>query len=131
MKIHALRLLPGNDLKIVLMDFVIKNHIQAGIVLSAVGSLQRTSIRFADQPLPVIANDKAEIISLSGTLSPDGVHLHISIADKSGKMTGGHLSDGNIVFTTAEIVLAELPSFSFSRKKDPATGYPELQIDTT
>ena len=45
-------------------------------------------------------------------------------------MLGGHLLDGCIVQTTAEIVLAILPEVSFSRRHDTATGYAELVITT-
>jgi predicted DNA-binding protein with PD1-like motif len=36
--------------------------------------------------------------------------------------------DENIIFTTAEIVVAELHGFSFEREVDKETGYLELLI---
>jgi len=44
---------------------------------------------------------------------------------------GGHLQDGNIVRTTAELVIGELTDVSFSRLLDPETGYDELVVTPT
>jgi len=128
MQLFALRLQPKQDLKQELRDFVQKSQIKAGCIVSGVGSLQQAVIRFANQPSATIFTDYFEIISLSGTLSVHGVHLHIAIADANGKIMGGHLSDGSIIYTTAEIVLAEAPNLTFLRTPDVATGYQELEI---
>jgi uncharacterized protein len=67
-------------------------------------------------------------VSLVGTLTQDGAHLHVSLADRSGVTLGGHLLDGSAVYTTAEIVLAELPALAFAREHDPESGYDELVV---
>jgi hypothetical protein len=41
---------------------------------------------------------------------------------------GGHLCAGSLVRTTAELLIALLPEWRFSRRIDPATGYAELVI---
>ena len=69
-----------------------------------------------------------EILSLAGTLAPDGAHLHIAVANSTGTVAGGHLSCGTLVRTTAELVVALLPGWVFQRVLDPATGYPELHV---
>ena len=69
-----------------------------------------------------------EILSLSGTLSRDGAHLHISVANSTGSVIGGHLCPGSLVRTTAELVIGLLPEWRFRRELDPATGYAELWI---
>ena len=55
-------------------------------------------------------------------------HLHISISDSEGNIKGGHLNNKNIVCTTAEIVIGELPKSSFSKVKNPCEDWPELRI---
>jgi uncharacterized protein len=130
MKIHALRLNPGNDLRKTLQQFVENNSIHAGWIVTGVGSLKQYNIRFANQPSGEIATGFFEIVSLTGTLSLSGVHLHLSISDESGKTIGGHLLDENLIYTTAEIVIGESPHFSFYREVDSATGYRELVIKT-
>ena len=101
---------------------------QAGCVISAVGSLSVAQLRLAGAAEATAIHGELEILSLSGTLSPDGAHLHIAIADGSGAVIGGHLCAGSLVRTTAELVIGLLPDWQFSRELDPATGYPELRI---
>jgi uncharacterized protein len=128
MKIHAVRLHPGDDLKKRLQEFVKENSIQAGWIVTAVGSLRQHQIRFANQPGGKIALGFFEIVSLTGTLSVFGVHLHISVSDEMGRTIGGHLLDDNLIYTTAEIVIGETQHLSFCREMDPITGYRELVI---
>lgn len=131
MKIFATRLKPNQDLKESLKDFVEQNNIQAGFMLTAVGSLQQATIRFASQDNYQVFNEQFEIVSLVGTLSIHGIHLHISISDKNGKTIGGHLVDGCIIYTTAEIVIGTSEEFIFMRTVDENTGYQELDIKST
>ena len=58
-------------------------------------------------------------------------HLHLSISDAECRVVGGHLLQGCIVRTTAEIVLAELEGAAFERPHDPLTGFAELSIVDT
>lgn len=125
---HALRLHPDQDLRQSLKEFAVQRQIQAGFVLSAIGSLKQANIRFANQPESQLLTEKFEILSLNGTLSIAGVHLHITIADRAGKVLGGHLDKGCLIYTTAEIVLGEIPELFFRRTPDEKTGYLELEI---
>lgn len=125
---YALRLQPGDDLRLKLVEFSRQHHLRAAYVVTCVGSLKVAAIRFADQPHATTVNGPLEIVSLVGTISPDGPHLHISVADTAGRTSGGHLTEGSLVYTTAEIVLGELTDATFSRAKDPITTYDELVI---
>ena len=58
MKIFALRLKPEQDLKKNLKNFVATNKIQAGFILTAVGSLAQATIRFANQNESPASNTK-------------------------------------------------------------------------
>lgn len=73
-------------------------------------------------------NGPFEIVSLVGTLSIHGIHVHISISDESGQTFGGHLLSGNLIHTTAEILLMESLDHEFFREFDTQTGYEELKI---
>lgn len=127
-KTHAFRLKPGADLK-VKMDAYVKTHnIRAAWVATCVGSLTHYNIRFANQPNESTGDGHFEIVSLTGTFATNGSHIHISISDSTGKTIGGHLLGGNIVYTTAEIVLQEDDGFEFSREKDGSTPWEELQV---
>lgn len=128
MKIFALRLKPDQDLRQSLKTFAKDQNIKAGFILTAIGSIKQATIRFANQSDSTVLNDKFEIISLNGTLAITGIHLHIAIADKEGKIIAGHLDDDCIIYTTAEIVIGASEEFSFIRTIDKQTGYKELEI---
>ena len=128
MQIFALRLKPEQDLRQSLKSFAQEQKIKAGFILTAIGSLKQATIRFANRDTSTVLTDKFEILSLNGTLANTGVHLHIAIADQAGKTIGGHLDDGCIIYTTAEIVIGASEEFSFIRTVDEQTGYQELEI---
>ena len=98
------------------------------VTVSAVGSLSVAKLRFAGAAAATTIHGELEILSLSGTLSADGAHLHIAVADSRGAVIGGHLCPGSLVRTTAEFVIGLLPEWRFSRELDKATGYAELRI---
>jgi uncharacterized protein len=129
MRTIPIRLRPGQDLKQELIALNQREQIQAGWVLTCVGSLSRLSLRLAGASSHLRREAPFEIVSLVGTFSPDGVHLHLAVADEQGAMVGGHLADGCVVRTTAEIVVGADDAHRFSRHPDPTTGYDELAID--
>lgn len=122
------RLKPGQDLRTGI-DSVVKQHaVSAGWVATCAGSLTDYRIRFANQSEAVTGEGHFEIVSLSGTTSTNGSHLHISISDSLGHTIGGHLLEGCKIYTTAEIVLLTTDSWSFRREKDGSTPWEELQV---
>ena len=128
MKVVPLRLKPGDDLRLALEAWMGEQLEQAGCLISAVGSLSLAQLRLAGASEITAIQGELEILSLSGTLSPDGAHLHIAIANSRGTVIGGHLCAGSLVRTTAELVIGLLPEWRFRRELDPVTGYTELQI---
>ena len=128
LKIYALRLKPGQDLRTELEKFTKENRIGAGFIITAVGSLKETKIRLADKSDSTAFEGKFEIVSLTGTLSADGVHLHISLSDETGKTIGGHLTEGCKIYTTAEIIIGTTDEIVFTRETDKETTFKELKI---
>ena len=128
MKVVPLRLQPGDDLRQALETWMGHQQEQGGCVISAIGSLSVIQLRFAGAAEATTIHAELEILSLAGTLSANGAHLHIAIADSSGAVIGGHLCPGSLVRTTAELVVGLLPEWWFNRELDPATGYAELRI---
>lgn len=128
MRTIATRLHPDQDLHGELEALVAGHDLSAAIVLTCVGSLKAVTLRMADQPDVVRLDGPFEVVSLVGTLSPDGCHLHASVSDRTGRTTGGHLAPGCPVYTTAEIVVGALDDVVFSRPLDPRTGYDELSV---
>lgn len=131
LRVEVLRLSPGEDLRSALQAWSQAAAtgpvpMQAACVLSAVGSLTRATLRYANAPTGTPLDGPLELLTLAGTLGLGGVHLHASVSDADGKVTGGHLMPGCNVRTTAEIVLGLLPGHVFDRAHDPMTGFLEL-----
>lgn len=128
METFAFRIMPGKDLREEIIKKCRENKIEAGVILTCVGSLKKIKIRLADELNILSKNEKFEIVSLVGTLSQKDTHLHISIADKNGKVIGGHLKTGCIIHTTAEVVFGVIPNIKFARELDKSTGFDELKV---
>jgi predicted DNA-binding protein with PD1-like motif len=116
------------DLKKEISKFVIKNNIKAGVLVTCVGSLTHARLRLADESIIKDFDEKFEILSLVGTLGLDDIHLHISLGDSKGNAFGGHLLDGCTIYTTAEIVIGDIPDLAFTREFSPETSFKELEI---
>jgi predicted DNA-binding protein with PD1-like motif len=125
-----LRLLPGDDIRRVLVDRVRQQGAGPAFLISAIGSLTAGRLRFADDSTERVVEGPLEIIALSGSITADGAHLHMSVSDKHGRVTGGHVCFGNVVRTTVEGLLVFLPDWHMTRAPDPATGFDELLIST-
>lgn len=128
MKTYTFRLLPGQDLFEEIEAFVQKNGITAGVPISCVGSLTIATLRLANKETLDRYEGHFEIVSLTGTVSTNGSHLHISISDNTGWTIGGHLTSGCKIYTTAEIVLLSFPELVYAREDCPYSGYPELVV---
>ena len=127
---YALRLKPGMDLKQEMTQFVKTKQLQSASISTCVGSLRELTIRPANQKTLLHLQGHYEIVSLTGTFADKGKnnHIHISVSDSTGYTIGGHLVDGNIIYTTAEIVLLNNKGINFTRVKDPETTYYELEV---
>jgi len=132
MALHAIRITEGQDLRLAIAKFVAREQLSACVVVSAVGSLSKATIRMAGAQNTDDAirefDGPFEIVSLIG-IPNDTMHLHIALSDSEGKVIGGHMKPGCIVHTTVELVLANEPALRFHREIDPKTGFDELQIE--
>ena len=128
MKTHVFRLRRGSDLLKALQEYARTRRIAAGTVVSGVGCVPRARVRDASGVTVRELNEPLEIVSLMGTLSAARTHLHIALAREDLTVLGGHLMEGCIVNTTAEVVLLELDGVRFGAEWDGETGYDELAI---
>ena len=128
MKTITKRLLPKQDLKKEIEKIVQENNVKAGSLLSIVGSLTNLRLRVADGKTVREWTDQFEIVSGARTLSTSKCHIHISASDQEGRVLGGHLKEGCVIGTTAEIVLQVFEGMEFTREPDPDTGYGELIV---
>ena len=122
-----LRLPPDSDLKAALLEAALAWSPDGAVLLSGIGSLHGARLRLAAADGPHEVAGPCELLTLAGTLGPDGAHLHMSVADAAGRVWGGHVLDGNRVRTTAELLLSAVPGWRLGRRHDPATGHLEWQ----
>jgi len=108
-----LNLGPGSDLRRSLEQLAIAQK-ASGFVLGVVGNLSRAAFQCPGGDEPTVLLGDLEIITLQGTLSPQGVHLHLSLSDSDCQVWGGHLEPGTLVLKGAELLVgfleAPLPS---------------------
>ena len=121
------RLKPHEDLKKGIINISLQNEVKSGIIICMVGSLNSATLRMADGNYKTFKGP-FEIVSAEGTVSADGIHVHLSISNEEGHVFGGHLSEGCIINTTAEIGILKSDK-TLRRVFDPETGYKELIID--
>ncbi len=123
-----MRLQPGDDLRLALEALTRERGWSAAFVVAGIGSLRVSALRLADATEPTWLREPVELLTLCGSLSQDGAHLHASLADATGRVLGGHVCAGCEVRTTVELLIEVLDGQRFSRESDPRTGYAELTI---
>ena len=128
MQNYTFRLKPGQDLFDSIEAFVMEKQVKAGCILSCVGSLTHATLRLANQEHLTEYDDHFEIVSMTGTVSIYGSHLHISISEGNGKTIGGHLGSGCKIYTTAEIVIAVFEDVVYKREFAEDSGFEELAV---
>lgn len=131
-KLHTIRLKPGDDVKLKLEEYVKEQKLEAVSLVTAVGSLTHYNLRFANQKETTKKAGHFEVVSLVGLLGENNSHLHMAVADDKGATVGGHLKEGNIVYTTLEITMIEDSKKKFIRvdddKANSGSGYQELKV---
>ena len=126
---YVFRLRKGQDLKKEIVNFVNEKNIEAGIIKCSVGCVYEARFRLADGETIMHKKGNYEIVSIMGTVSKNGCHIHISFASLDGSVIGGHLTEGTLINTTAEICIESFDNLKFIREYDDSTGYKELIIN--
>jgi uncharacterized protein len=125
---YTFRLKPGQDLFDSIALLAAEKNIEAGCVLSGVGSLTHVALRFANQSDYAEFDGYFEIVSIGGTVSVHGSHLHLSASGEDGRTIGGHLESGCKIYTTAEIVILAFNDVVYRREFAEDSGYEELVV---
>ncbi|WP_299690825.1 DUF296 domain-containing protein [uncultured Vibrio sp.] len=126
----ATRLTRGQDLKLEIQRLVTAHGVAAGSIASCVGCVSQLNIRLANANNTKLVQAPFEIVSVMATLTPNHQHVHLSVADENGNVIGGHLLEGTIIATTAELIVHRYDTLTFNREHDDTTGYTELTISS-
>jgi glutaredoxin/predicted DNA-binding protein with PD1-like motif len=111
MRPQPLKLGPGSDLRRSLEQLALQQN-ASGFVLGVVGNLSRAAFQCPGRAEPNVLQGDLEIITLNGTVSPQGVHLHLSLSDGDCQVWGGHLEHGTLVLKGADLLVGFLTSTS-------------------
>lgn len=129
MQAVPLHLAPGSDLRRSLEEFAVARA-AIGFLLGVVGDLSRAAFQCPGQPQPAVIEGDLEIITLNGTLSPQGVHLHLSLSDGACQVWGGHLEHGTVVRKGADLLVGLVqaaPMSPASAERSATPIGPEVQ----
>ena len=143
-RILALHMDPGTDVLKGLQRALADQGLRSAVIISGAGSLKQAvlrNVRSIPNQFPItdanrvyVAKDEPmELLSLTGNVAvrQDGVvvvhgHLVISSGLQDGLAYGGHLVEGSIVFSTMEILVAEVAGLALTRRVDEITRAAEL-----
>lgn len=137
------RLHPGVDLIAGLEGACDAHGLRFAAVLACYGSLSAAGFKFLQIPpgeehprlVPHRVEERVEFMGGQGLVceTPDGsreTHLHGSISDSTGAVTGGHFVAGqNPVFNNMDIVLQELLDVRLVRAYDTETDTVEMRVE--
>ena len=122
-----LKLAPGSDLRLNLEELAQRDGI-SGFVLGVVGNLTKASFQCPGQAEPTVLEGDLEVITLNGTFSPEGVHLHLSLSDGACQVWGGHLEPGTIVQKGVDLLIGVLEQREGRPARQTAAAAPRIEI---
>ena len=122
-----LKLAPGSDLRLSLEELAQRDGI-SGFVLGVVGNLTKASFQCPGQAEPTVLEGDLEVITLNGTFSPEGVHLHLSLSDGACQVWGGHLEPGTIVQKGVDLLIGVLEQREGRPTRQTAAPNPRIEI---
>jgi uncharacterized protein len=138
------RLHPGADLIRGLEAVCDAHEVRFAAITAAYGSLSSAGFKFLqipageDHPRLVAhaVDERVEFMGGQGLICErtDGTretHLHGSISDATGTVTGGHFTVGdNPVFNNMDFVIQELLGVRLIRDHDPVTDTIEMRVES-
>ena len=143
-RVLAIRMAPGDDLYGTTLKICEEKGLKSGVIVSAAASLRHARLRnvwqFPD-PWPINEecriftpiNGPLELLQMSGniTQTEKGVpylhaHATISMGRPEATCFGGHLVEGCTIFSTCELVIAEIDNLAFMRLLDKQTRVGEV-----
>jgi predicted DNA-binding protein with PD1-like motif/glutaredoxin len=130
MRSVPLHLEPGSDIRRSLERLAAEQN-AAGFVLSVVGNLAQAAFQCPGKATPTVLKGELEIITLQGTIAPEGVHLHLSLSDGECRVWGGHLEHGSRVLKGADLLVGLLDApepAPAQAAAAAATGEPRVEI---
>lgn len=121
-KIHILRIDPGEDLLDSINGFIQETGLTSGIILGGYGTLARFSLHWVVHNRIPTENEFGkgeggiEILSMNGIIADSKPHIHVSLSTQAGGF-GGHLEPGCIAYVLCELFIAETEGAAFRHEQ--------------
>ena len=119
---------PGEKFLEGLKEVIEKENIRAGVILSGIGSFSTCHIRQTNCGTPPNLETRCqdyykfdgsvELSSVQGLIADGEPHLHVTVSEHY-KTIGGHLEEGCIVLTLAEVVILKANELPVTRVVRP------------
>jgi len=128
----------GADVLECLERLIKEKEIRAGAIITGIATLAKMRVRSLDsipKDFPKVqpglnvfeVEGPLEVLNVSGIIfvrdKEVAVHPHITACDANGKMYGGHLMAGSIVYMTCELVIGEFEGLTMGSKFDERAGH--------
>ena len=97
-------------------------------LISAVGDLSGVSFKCPLNEKPIRLEKKLEVITLSGYLTSEESHIHISVSDDNCNVFGGHLLPGTTVHKSLEILLGVVPDIKQKNISSVINSNPSVDV---
>ena len=130
-EVYRIRLDRGDLLLESILSAIAKEHIEDGVVMSAVGSLSECTYHrvksIAAKPEDEFLTVKApiELMNVNGLIAGGEPHLHMTMSSPDRGVFGGHLEKGCKVLYRAEVTIAKFTGTALARRNNKE-GVPVL-----
>ncbi len=130
-EVYRIRLDRGDLLLESILHTIAKEHIDDGVVMSAVGSLSECTYHrvksIAEKPEDEFLTVKApiELININGLIAGGEPHLHMTMSAPDRGVFGGHLEKGCKVLYRVEVTIAKFSGTALARRANKQ-GVPVL-----
>jgi predicted DNA-binding protein with PD1-like motif len=125
---------PGELLLESIEKAIAEHDIQAGMVVSGIGTLKTCSMHyithtgFPPSDKQYTIEKPIELLSVSGLIVQGKPHLHIQVSVGEDECYGGHLEPGSEVLYLAEIGILKCNGLKMKREKNEKYGTVNLRV---
>jgi len=123
-RIVVIRVKNGANLLEGIKKVVEEQHIQNGVILSAIGSLRGYEVhQVSNRDLPSQntfeknPNQPADLVSMNGYVINGRIHAHMTLA-MPGRVVAGHLEESNQVYTYAIVTIGVMNDTNLDKIDD-------------
>lgn len=130
-----------DDVRTKLLEVMSKNGLKRAVILSAIGSVydaifygvkQNSKLPYNQDQITVMKKKGPfEVLTMEGNILPMEEqlipHIHVTLGMHDGTVMGGHLETAT-VYTTIELLLAEIQKSNVVKHKDGTSGGMQIKL---